>query len=126
MQFEPPDVLHLFTSGVVEPHHFENFFKLGTQLISDRPIYVLRDASGGGELGAKTRARIIELAQPHLLGGIVNYGASFHMRVVVTMLLKAIRAFKHSIPDVAFVETESEGRAWIDARRRQKHGGPST
>ena len=119
MRFEPPDIVQMFTSGVIEPEDFEQFFQLATQLSPDRPIFMLRDAREG-VLGPKTRARIIELAQPSRVGGVVNYGASFHTRVVVTMLLKAVRAFKNATPDVAFVETEQDARAWIEAQRKRR------
>lgn len=119
MRFEPPDIVQMFTNGVIEPEDFDAFFDLATQLIPDRPIFMLRDAREG-VLGAKTRARIIELAQPSRMGGVVNYGASFHTRVVVTMLLKAVRAFKNATPDVAFVETEQDARSWIETQRKKR------
>lgn len=119
MRFEPPDTVQMFTNGVIEPEDFEQFFQLAMQLSPDRPIFMLRDAREG-VLGPKTRARIIELAQPSRVGGVVNYGASFHTRVVVTMLLKAVRAFKNATPDVAFVETEQDARAWIEGQRKKR------
>lgn len=125
IRFEAPDIIFVQTNGTLHPEECDSFFQLVYGLFPDRPFYLLRDARNGGTHGAEARSRLVALADPTRIAGIAIYGASFSLRVFVTMLHKTVRVLKHAMPDVAFVETEPEARAWIDAQHRQKHGDSS-
>lgn len=45
------------------------------------------------------------------VGGIAFVGGSFHMRVVVTLLIKAVRLMKRE-PPLPFIFANSEDEAW--------------
>jgi hypothetical protein len=119
-RLEEPDVLHMHFSGNIELEQFDQFFDTSMRLIPDRPIYFLRDVHEGGMLDSKTRSRIIKTVDPRRIAAIVSYGGSFQLKVIVTMLIKALRIFKHSAPDVAFVDTETQARTWIDTHRANR------
>jgi len=116
-RFEAPDAFHIHFHGNLEPEHFEQFYAIANRLVPDRPFYLVRDEFGTGTINAKTRARIIEIVDPRRIAAIVSYGASFQRRVIVGMLIRALRTFKRHAPEAAFVETESEARAWVEAHR---------
>jgi hypothetical protein len=118
-RFDVPDVLHMHFNGNVEPQHFEQFYATALRLVPDRPMYIMRDTRHGGLLNAQTRARVVKVVDPGRIVAIVSYGASFQQRVIVTMLTKALRAFKRTAPIIAFVDSETEARAWIVAHRNQ-------
>lgn len=117
LRFEPPDVLYMYFEGSVDVAHFHEFYALATTLIPQNPIYIVRDTHGGGLLNAKTRSAVINTVDPTRVAAIISYGSSFQLRVIVTMLLKAMRTFKRSAPQAIFVDSEEEARAWIAANR---------
>ncbi len=119
VRFEPPDILLVQTNGTIHPDQCDVFFNLVYGLCPDRPFYILRDAQNGGVHGSETRSRILELSDPARFAGIAIFGASFRLRVLVTMLHKTVRTLKRSFPDATFVDTEAEARAWIQAHRQR-------
>lgn len=117
-RFEPPDVIHVWLDDSdVKPEEYDAFYATATRLVPDRPVYVLRDGRQGGDISAKSRARIIEISNPQRLAAVVSYGASFRRRIIVSMLMRALRTFKNAAPDAAFFDTESEARAFIAMHR---------
>lgn len=116
-RFEPPDVLFMYFNGPVHVAQFHEFYSIAIKLIPERRIYIVRDTRAGGLLDAKTRAAVIKTVDPDRVAAIISYGSSFQLRVVVTMLIKAMHAFKRSAPQAIFVDSEEEARAWIGANR---------
>jgi len=116
-RFEPPDVLFMYFSGPVEADQFHEFYATAMKLKSEGQIYIVRDTRNGGLLDAKTRAAVIKTVDPKRVAAIISYGSSFQLRVVVTMLTKAMRTFKRSAPQAIFVNSEDEARTWIAAHR---------
>lgn len=116
-RFEPPDVLFMYFNGPVEVGHFHEFYSTAMKLSSNGRIYIVRDTRNGGLLGAKTRSAVIKTVDPQRVIAIISYGSSFQLRVIVTMLTKAMRTFKRSAPLAVFVDTEEEARTWIAAHR---------
>lgn len=116
-RFEHPDVLFMYFEGSVDVAHFHEFYALAIKLIPLHPIYIVRDTRGGGLLDAKTRSAVLKTVDPERVAAIISYGSSFQLRVIVTMLLKAMRTFKNAAPQAIFVDSEEEARAWIAANR---------
>lgn len=116
-RFDAPDIWHIRLHGEVTPEQFDQFYAMAMSLVPDRPVYLIRQEVNEGLFGSKTRARIIQIVDPQRVAAIVSCGASFHRRVLVMMLIRAFRAVKQSAPEMVFVESESEARAWVDAHR---------
>jgi hypothetical protein len=53
----------------------------------------------------------------HHMSGAAIYGASFAMRVLTTLVLKAIRFLGNSTLELVFVADEAAARRWLTARR---------
>lgn len=117
-RFEPPDVLFMHFEGPIQVAEFHEFYAAALKLNSDGRIYLVRDARHGGLLDAKVRTAVIKNVDPERVAAIVSYGSSFQLRVIVTMLIKAMRTFRKSAPPVIFVDSEDEARAWIATHRK--------
>jgi hypothetical protein len=116
-RFEPPDILFMHFSGPVEAEQFHEFYATTMELKSQGQIYIVRDTRSGGSLDSKARSAVIKTVDPQRVAAIISYGSSFHLRVIVTMLTKAMRTFKPSAPRAVFVDSEDEARAWIATHR---------
>jgi hypothetical protein len=116
-RFEPPDTMFLYFDGPVEVQHFEEIYAKSMQLIGDRRIYFVRDGHDG-KLDPKTRSAIIKTMDPGRVAAVISYGSSFQSRVILTMLVKAMRRFRQAAPMIVFVESEAEARAWISSHRK--------
>lgn len=80
-----------------------------------RPLLlVLTDMTRLKEMPADVRKIAREGSSDIVLGAIAIMGASFHLRVVTTLLLKGIRLLKRrSLPPLSFVDSEQEGWNWL-------------
>lgn len=80
-----------------------------------RPLLlVLTDMTRLKEMPADVRKIAREGSSDIVLGAIAIMGASFHLRVVTTLLLKGIRLLKRRpLPPLSFVASEQEGWNWL-------------
>jgi hypothetical protein len=117
-RFEPPDVLFMHFEGPVQAAEFHEFYATALKLKPEGQIFLVRDARHGGLLDSKMRTAVINTADPERLAAIITYGSSFQLRVVVTMLAKAMRVIRKSVPLVVFVDSEDDARAWIATHRK--------
>lgn len=115
--FEPHGVMHLRLEGNVERAHAQGISAALQSLSSPMGAYLLRDARKAGIIEPDAREYISKNLAPGSVIAVVSYGASFHTRIVVTMVARAIRLFKSAAPIMVFRETEAEARAWIESHR---------
>lgn len=125
-RIEPPDVVHVKLDGDVELEHIRILYASVTELPDPSRAYLLRDARRVGEIKPQARAHIARSGRAKDVLAVVNYGSSFHARVLLTMVLKAVRVFRPSAPRLLFFETEEQARAWIasDREKRLSHPPP--
>lgn len=123
---ELPDTLHLRLNGDVEPEHFQAFYDSMVHLPPTTRVYILRDCRNGGGVTPNTRKRIAQHSNLERVVALVNYGSSFHVRTVMTMLNKAIRLFNRHVPLTVFFDSESEARAWIADNRLRSRSAEHT
>ena len=51
------------------------------------------------------------------VNAVAGFGASFAVRVAVTLMMRAVRFFKSDMPVMEFFETEAEARVYLAAER---------
>lgn len=122
--FEEPDVLLFRVSGdVTEREAIQFCDELVSLTRAARRVFFLVDVTRGGTIDSSARRRLAEGMRPVPNRGSVFVGADFRTRVLLQMVIHAIRLLTGRSNPAGFVETEAEARAWVDARRRQLVGG---
>jgi hypothetical protein len=124
-KFEPPDIIHMALDGDVDAVHIAAVFDgVGEEVFRLANPYILRDARKGGAPTRDAREFFAKDNRIQRLAGVVSYGASFHVRVVVAMVDKALRILRPESPRIHFFATYEEARAWIEADkiRRSRRG----
>ncbi|EYF00442.1 Hypothetical protein CAP_0811 [Chondromyces apiculatus DSM 436] len=115
---EPPDLVCAKLSGDVKPGHLRTSaeYQRAVAATTGR-IFFLADLSDLGTIDVATRKDVGHLRTvPYQ--GLVIYGASFQARLLMKMLLSAIRLFSSELDGILiFAESEAEARRWIEARR---------
>lgn len=116
--FEPPSILHLRIVGDVElPHAQVISATVMTTAARIGPLYFLRDAHQGGVITRQAREHIMRELKPNSIVATITYGASFHNALIVTMIMRALRALGKPTPVSVFVADEAAARAWVDNHR---------
>lgn len=115
---EEPDLLLVRVTGAVSVRDVEAFCAAVLSVCQGRPrMLFLVDVSGIGEFGSLARRRLAEEMRPVPSRGVVFVGAGFGTRVVLQMLIHAVRLLTGRDNPSAFFDTEAEARAWIQATR---------
>jgi len=114
---EPPDTLHARLVGDLSASDVLGLLDALDEIPVGPPVFLLRDARRGGAPSQEAREIIIKDPRIARLAAVINYGASFHTRVVLTMISKAMRFVRPTAPTFHFVASEAEGRALIAEKR---------
>jgi hypothetical protein len=124
-RFEPPDLYFTRMNGEVSEDDVRTQFE-AIRTLSKRTghnILWLSDVRKMGSFTPEARRVVAEETRKDALAGVrasAAVGASFTTRVLLTLLLRAIRMLR---PDKhrpwTFVETEAEARAFLDEQRKR-------
>ncbi|MBK9264182.1 MAG: hypothetical protein IPM54_30825 [Polyangiaceae bacterium] len=123
--FESPDLAYWHLLGRVEAADIKRIYEKQLEFCKDKPfILVLIDVSRLENITPEARRIAAEGPDPSReampVRGNVVIGASFHFRVLGTLIDKAARLIHRSLDNpLHFTATEAEARAWIEERRRE-------
>ena len=93
------------------------FHEVLAEVLAERGrCYVLIDLGNLSGMDSRARRYISEWNRVHRITAGAAYGASFTGRVLITLLLNAIRLMNANPPDIHIARTEPEARRWIAAR----------
>jgi hypothetical protein len=82
-------------------------------------VFLLMDHSNVDSISAEARKVALEATQDLRIAGGASFGASFTVRVLVSLLARAHSIFwGEDAKVIRFFRTEAEARAWIEERRR--------
>jgi hypothetical protein len=120
---EEPDVAHWRLVGDVTPDDIRGIYEVQTKFCEGKPyIFVLVDVSEIRSISADARRiaaegpKIGNLVLPVRANAVV--GASFHFRIVGTLIAKAAKLIHRSRENpTRFFENAAEARAWFAERR---------
>jgi hypothetical protein len=116
---EPPDTMASHWRGEISPEHvlamYDELEKLAAMSPNVFILNIVRDATA-----PNFEARRVLTRDPRAgcIRGVAVVGASFHLRIMATMLMNAAGLVGRA-PRMqsTFVATEDEGRKWIATKR---------
>jgi hypothetical protein len=118
--FEEPDLFLVRVDGAVLVREVEAFCAEVRSLSRGRSrVLFLVDVSGIGEFGGPARRRLAEQMRPVPSRGVVFVGAGFSTRVVLQMVIHAVRLLTGRDNPSGYFDTDAEARAWIEATRAE-------
>ncbi|MRG92971.1 STAS/SEC14 domain-containing protein [Polyangium spumosum] len=117
LTFEPPDLVVLSWNGEVEPEHMRAFYDVLADVSGGRQLLVLLDMTRTIEPGSKTRKMAVEDPRTQLMGALALVNASFRMRVIVTMMDKAVSIFRGQTRRTTCFDDERAAREWLATQR---------
>lgn len=120
-RWEPPDVTFLSYVGDFDGDSMHRLDQIARQFSVPRPyVLVLIDMSRVGTITAEARKRSAEDGIGVPMRGVAVFGASRAVRVVMSVVSRALDLFHggHSDNPTHFFATEAEARAWIAERRK--------
>jgi len=125
--FEPPDLLRAEIHGAVSAEEMARFAAYTRARAGEcASLLVLADVSDMGDVSADARKEA-RAAVGVRFGGTALYGASFQRRMVVTLVMSALRLLSGDENNpLVFFGTEAEARRWIAARRHELARAAST
>lgn len=124
MRFEPPDICVAVFVGDIDGVVMRRMNEELKRAAEGRDhIFFLIDQTRAGSVNAEARRLGVEGARGiNILAGAV-FGASFHMRVVMTLIVRVLRLVQNQQGNLLqFFATEAEARAYLTERRRALFG----
>lgn len=96
---------------------------LARRLAERGRCYLLIDLGGLTAIGADSRRFIGEWNREHKITAGAAFGASFAVRVMVTLLLTTIKLMNRDPPEVFIARDEAEARRWLAAQQAARSRG---
>jgi hypothetical protein len=124
VRFEPPDICFAAFVGDIDATLMLRMNEELRRVAHDRPyIFLLLDHSRTGSVSAEARRLATEGSRNLRIEGCASFGASFTVRVLVSLAARVHALFrKEAGPVLSFFRDEAEARAWIEVRRRALDG----
>lgn len=85
----------------------------------DDPVILLQDMTKAGAFPASAREVLMREPQAHRVAVVISYGANFHVRVILTMLARALGWIRRDMPRMIFAANEAEARVILEAERER-------
>lgn len=123
--FEPPDTVVMNLSGNVQPEEAIEMGKRHVEWAMGLPYcFYLIDGSNLDRLDPEVRRLANQSLQKMPVRGIAVHSAPLKARVMIKLVLTALRLFRSEVEEtpIVFFENEALGREWIDKRRLEVKG----
>jgi hypothetical protein len=92
-----------------------------TRVVGSRPpVYAIADLRRVGSVSGEARKNWSNWFRSYGFVAVASFGASFTARTVATMIAAATRAFSGLKPQIIFLSSEDEARAWIEKHRAHR------
>jgi hypothetical protein len=122
VRFEPPDLLFVAYSGDIDGYHILACEAECNSFLQSIPVHLaIIDVSRINSFSARAREESSRSAarSKSLLSGSAIIGASFHHRVMGSLITKAANLlYRRYENPIVFVRDEAEAREWAIARRK--------
>ena len=125
VSFEPPDVVRMVLEGDLDAPEVVAATKevIACAARASEP-FLLADVGRLGSISHAGRRASRETSRGLSLRAIAVIGASFHVRVLSTLLIKSMRLVNRNIYEIGFFAAEDEALEWIGEQRARIRGGP--
>lgn len=118
LRFIPPDTIRLWWKGRCSRTDFEGILEWSTRQTGGRPYFVIADLSQLAMIDSDAREFAAKDTREHAIQRVAMLGASFHIRVVVSMVTRAMILFHHEQRGkMRFFDNEAEAQAWLKQER---------
>jgi hypothetical protein len=120
--FEPPDIIRVFWDGPASAEAINDLYTWSESLFPDgRRYFVIADMTRIDPVDAAARKGAASDPRARRMAGLAIIGASFQLRVVMGMFMKALELFYgDEICRMEFFDLEAEALAWVDAERARR------
>jgi hypothetical protein len=120
---EGSDTLVVTFNGDVKPEHMTAVYDAVEALGGETgAVIVLQDVSNMGAFPAATRKVVGNDRRSLQVKSVISYGASFHVRVLFTMVQKGIRLVRPDNAPLHYVATEADARKKLAEERARIFG----
>ena len=121
---EGTDVVHVAWKGDVLPEHILALGKLIAAMPdAERGVFLVQRMPSIGRFTPGARKTITTDPSSRFVREVVILGASFHMRVLMTMIDKAMSVFRRANAPMVFCESEAEAMEHVAQKRREQPRG---
>ncbi len=124
LRFLPPDAVQIWWNGRCTRDEFLQVLDFGHERVGKRPHFVISNLSKLKSIDADARQVAATDPRNEWVAGVAMIGATFHVRVLMMMVTKAIELFDNNKRGkVRFFDTERDAFDWI-TQERQRLGLP--
>ena len=119
-RLDPSHVLSMTMVGELYPEEAAELMRIGNRIAEERPyILAIADVSRLTMISPEARKAMTSVPQSPKHDSMAIFGASFTIRVVVTLTSALRQALgRQHAAVVRMFDTESQARAWLEERRR--------
>jgi len=123
IRFEQPDAYSVALIGNVSGSDMVQYnAEIARYAEGKRWLLVVADMTRTTSFSPQARRETVHI--PLAIRGVAMFGVSARLRIPLTILYKAFSLVRRKISTpMAFVETETEARAWVAERRRELERG---
>lgn len=117
------DIVFVVWNGDVGLEDVRELVEVVGRIHAAQPIlFMLSDSRNTGSFDPEARRWVAQQTKERSLIALsVIFGASFPVRIVASMIHRAMRLLAPGSPETVFFATEAEARAFIDEERRRRY-----
>ena len=83
------------------------------------PIIILQDMTKAGGFPAQAREIVTRDERSRRIEVVISFGVNFHLRMILTMLGRAMGWLRRYVPRMIFAANEAEARAILETEREK-------
>ncbi len=118
LRFIPSDTVRLWWKGRCTRDEFSRIMEWTATQTGGRPHFVSADLSQLTMIDSDARELAAKDTRMHAVMRVAMLGATFHIRVVVSMVTKAMELFyQQQRGKMRFFDNEAEAQAWLEQER---------
>jgi hypothetical protein len=120
VRFLPPDIVSIAVVGDVTASSMVALRDEIGPFAAGKPyIFGIADFARFGTMTAEGRKAAAEISIGIIIAATACVNASFHHRVLMTLIAKTVSLFRKEKYRVGFFKTEDEAHAWIEQQRAE-------
>lgn len=120
-KLEQPDTIFVEINGDISAEDIRGLLvhvaRLGD---GEGPVYFVQDLSKLGSFRAAARTEIAKDPRTARVAVVVCIGASFHVRVIMSMIDRALKFVRPTTPLILFATDMAEARALVAAEKQKR------
>ena len=120
VRFVPPDIMRVWWIGQCTREEFVRVIEYSEECMGHRRHFVIADFSQSTSIDPAVRRQASKDERVRQVIGIAMIGTTFHVRVMMTMITKAVEIlYGESRGKMRFFDTEGEALDWITQERER-------